>query len=310
MSLPKEVEASYAAIIDSILATSDLNTVSEKRIRKGLQAKVQYDLTPQKASTTAPADPDRRKLTRCVTQAQIKELIMARFDKFNAENPVTPSSPEKSPAMAAMAQTNGHAVKRESEFKSESAEPMQEATPPTSGTRRREDDDDEAMSDVIDGPHRPNSKKKRKVVAEDDDAAMAAQLQAEEWKQKRATRGGVVKKAGPIRKKKRVSRAKAEGNDESGSGSEAKRKVNRSGGFHKPMTLSTPLAEFLGVSMAPRTEVVKKIWEYVREHDLQDPKDRRQIRCDDALKAVFKQDRVHMFTMNKILTSHVFSPGE
>ena len=47
-TVPKEVEASYAAIIDAILATSDLNTVSEKRIRKGLQASVEYDITPQK----------------------------------------------------------------------------------------------------------------------------------------------------------------------------------------------------------------------------------------------------------------------
>jgi DEK C terminal domain len=47
-TVPKEVEASYATIIDSILAGSDLNTVSAKTIRKGLQAAVEYDITHQK----------------------------------------------------------------------------------------------------------------------------------------------------------------------------------------------------------------------------------------------------------------------
>lgn len=46
--VPPEVEASFIIIIDSILAASDLDTISEKRIRKGLQASVQYDITPQK----------------------------------------------------------------------------------------------------------------------------------------------------------------------------------------------------------------------------------------------------------------------
>lgn len=60
----------------------------------------------------------------------------------------------------------------------------------------------------------------------------------------------------------------------------------------------------------PRTQVVKRIWSYVRERDLQDPSDRRQIRCDEPLKAIFKQERVHMFTMNKLLSGHMFAPGE
>lgn len=46
--VPSEVETSFVTIIDSILAASDLNTISEKRIRKGLQAAVEYDITPQK----------------------------------------------------------------------------------------------------------------------------------------------------------------------------------------------------------------------------------------------------------------------
>lgn len=54
-TVPPEVEASYTTIIDSILAKSDLNTVSAKRIRKGLQAAVDYDLTPQKVRVAVSA---------------------------------------------------------------------------------------------------------------------------------------------------------------------------------------------------------------------------------------------------------------
>lgn len=46
--VPPEVEASYVTIIDDILAASDLDSISEKRIRKGLQESVEYDITPQK----------------------------------------------------------------------------------------------------------------------------------------------------------------------------------------------------------------------------------------------------------------------
>lgn len=48
LALPPEVEASYSAIIDSILASSDLNTISAKRIRKGLQERIEYDISHQK----------------------------------------------------------------------------------------------------------------------------------------------------------------------------------------------------------------------------------------------------------------------
>ena len=53
---------------------------------------------------------------------------------------------------------------------------------------------------------------------------------------------------------------------------------------------------------------MKRLWQYVKARDLQDPKDKRQIRCDDALRAIFKSDKVHMFTMNKILSTQMYDP--
>jgi len=55
-----------------------------------------------------------------------------------------------------------------------------------------------------------------------------------------------------------------------------------------------------------RPQTVKKIWEYIKARDLQDPTDKRQIRCDEKMQLVFKQDKVHMFTMNKILGKQLY----
>lgn len=55
-----------------------------------------------------------------------------------------------------------------------------------------------------------------------------------------------------------------------------------------------------------RPQVVKKIWEHIHANDLQVPEDKRQIRCDDKMQRVFKTDKIHMFTMNKHLSSQLY----
>jgi upstream activation factor subunit UAF30 len=59
-----------------------------------------------------------------------------------------------------------------------------------------------------------------------------------------------------------------------------------------------------------RPQAVKRLWEHIRANELQDPSDRRQIRCDNAMRAVFKQDKVHMFQMTKILNHNLYNPEE
>ena len=59
-----------------------------------------------------------------------------------------------------------------------------------------------------------------------------------------------------------------------------------------------------------RPQTVKRIWAYVRANDLQDPSDKRMIRCDESMRAVFKQEKVHMFTMNKILSQNMYNVDE
>ena len=73
----------------------------------------------------------------------------------------------------------------------------------------------------------------------------------------------------------------------------------------KPLTPSHDLAEIVGAKPLARTEVVSKVWDYIRKHDLQNPKDKREILADDKLKAVFGKDKATMFEMNKLLSSHL-----
>ncbi|KAF3435351.1 hypothetical protein FNV43_RR22440 [Rhamnella rubrinervis] len=86
-------------------------------------------------------------------------------------------------------------------------------------------------------------------------------------------------------------------------------KVKKRGGFNKICSLSPQLQEFVGEPVMARTEVVKKIWSYIREHDLQDPKNRRNIKCDESLYALFRVNTINMFQMNKALSKHIWPLG-
>jgi len=59
-----------------------------------------------------------------------------------------------------------------------------------------------------------------------------------------------------------------------------------------------------------RPQVVKKLWEHIKANDLQDPKDKRQIICDEKMTAVFKQAKVDMFQMNKHIGNHLYPVEE
>lgn len=73
--------------------------------------------------------------------------------------------------------------------------------------------------------------------------------------------------------------------------------------------LSAPMSSFLGMESCPRTQVVKKLWEYIKSNNLQDPKNRRKIILDDKLKTIFPGKSINMFSMQKHLSKHVFVAG-
>jgi upstream activation factor subunit UAF30 len=84
----------------------------------------------------------------------------------------------------------------------------------------------------------------------------------------------------------------------------AARKPNAA--FMKAMTPSPELAAVVGSKPMPRTEITKKLWVYIKKHNLQDPKERRMINADDNLKAVFNgKKQVSMFDMTKLVNKHL-----
>jgi len=84
----------------------------------------------------------------------------------------------------------------------------------------------------------------------------------------------------------------------------AKRKPNAA--FMKAMTPSAVLASVIGSSPMPRTEVTKKIWDYIKKNKLQDSINRRLINADEKLRAVFGgKGKVSMFEMTKLVSNHL-----
>lgn len=76
--------------------------------------------------------------------------------------------------------------------------------------------------------------------------------------------------------------------------------------FMKPLNVSADLAAVVGKGPLPRSEVVKKLWVYIKGKNLQDPKNKRNIVADAALKKVFGgKDVVNMFEMTKLVSAHL-----
>jgi chromatin remodeling complex protein RSC6 len=74
----------------------------------------------------------------------------------------------------------------------------------------------------------------------------------------------------------------------------------------KPLQPSKELAAVVGSSPLPRTEVVSKVWDYIKSNNLQNPENKREILADDKLRAVFGgKDKVSMFEMNKRFAQHL-----
>ena len=76
--------------------------------------------------------------------------------------------------------------------------------------------------------------------------------------------------------------------------------------FMAPLTVSSTMAEVVGSKPLPRTQIIKKIWDYIKKNDLQDKKNRRMINGDGKLRAVFGgKNQVSMFELAKIVNNHV-----
>jgi len=78
--------------------------------------------------------------------------------------------------------------------------------------------------------------------------------------------------------------------------------------FNKPLNLSSELQAVVGESRLSRPQVTKKVWEYIKDNNLQNPEDKRNIMADDKLRPVFGKDEVTMFEMTKLISNHLDDP--
>jgi chromatin remodeling complex protein RSC6 len=80
----------------------------------------------------------------------------------------------------------------------------------------------------------------------------------------------------------------------------------KTNGLQKPMTPSAELVAVIGAGQVARSDAVKKMWDYIKAHNLQNPANKREILADAKLKPVFGgKDKVTMFEMNSHLAKHL-----
>lgn len=75
--------------------------------------------------------------------------------------------------------------------------------------------------------------------------------------------------------------------------------------FMAPLTVKPQLAEVVGNKPMPRTEIIKKIWEYIKKNNLQDKTNKRMINADDKLKPLFGKQQISMFELAKVVNNNV-----
>jgi upstream activation factor subunit UAF30 len=124
---------------------------------------------------------------------------------------------------------------------------------------------------------------------------------------KKAAPKKAVKKAAPKKAAKKAAAPKKAAKKAAAPKKAAKKKSARkpNAAFMAPLTPSATLSEVIGAKALPRTEIIKKIWDYIKKNNLQDKKNRRMINADAKLKGLFGKDQVSMFDLAKIVSKHV-----
>jgi upstream activation factor subunit UAF30 len=127
--------------------------------------------------------------------------------------------------------------------------------------------------------------------------AKPAKKAAKKAAPKKAAKKAAPKKAAPKKAAKKAVKKAAPKK------AKVKRKPNAA--FMAPLTPSATLAEVVGAKPLARTEVVKKIWDYIKKNKLQDSKNRRMINADAKLKPLFGKGQISMFDLTKIVSNNL-----
>ncbi|KAK0241446.1 hypothetical protein EDD85DRAFT_948536 [Armillaria nabsnona] len=199
----------------------------------------------------------------------------------------------------------------------EGSDDSQEEEPPRSQEGDSEGNGEDGGEDEMEVEPPPVTKKKSssKKARALSDAELARQLSSEiNGRSRRSTSGskgartGAPKRAGRSRKSAATVDSDADSELEGGGKKSRKKSAGggaAKGGFAKEYVLSVPLAALLDVDKLSRPQVVKQLWVYIKGNALQNPSNKREILCDEKLRAVFSVDKIDMFRMNKVLGQHL-----
>ncbi|KIJ51307.1 hypothetical protein M422DRAFT_74231 [Sphaerobolus stellatus SS14] len=277
-------------LIRLILASpdTDLKTVSAKRVRKQL-----VELNP--ALTTEFVKENKDELNSLIGNI-FKSLQKAEEDNESIADTLGDSQPNGS--------ANGKR-KRDEDIKSEE---------PENGSNQKEESDESPEP-------APSSKKAKKSSSQkvtDEEYARMLSSELNQRPSRSRQSNGTSKKSASKAPKKRKSRAEIDDSedDEDTDGNNKRRKSKGTqkkkgtgeakGGFAKELTLSEPLAAVVDAAQLSRPQVVKRLWAYIKRNNLQNPSNRKEILCDTSLKAIFNSEKVDMFSMNKVLSQHLY----
>lgn len=255
--------------IQDILKDADLDNTSAKKVRLQLQEKLDVDLTERKK--------------------EVDQLVMEVIDE----------------------QTHDDGEEEEDEDEEEEEE---DSPPPkkksTSKPRKRAASDsgsdyeseEEAPSDGGGSDYEPDEPVKIKKGRKSGGSKKAKygsddESSGEEW-------GGSKKSSA---KKSKTKKKKSQDSDDSDYEKPKKKKSTPGGknGYTAPVKLSPDLADIVGGDEMPRHEVVKRMWVYIKENNLQDPKNKQMIKCDDKLSKVIPTKKFRGFGMAKFLKDHM-----
>jgi len=254
--------------IQAILKDADLDNTSAKKVRLELQEKLDCDLT------------DRKK--------EVDALVMEVIDEQTQEDDEDAEEEED---------------EEEEEEEEEETKPRKKAAAPKrraaseSGSEEEEEPSDGGGSDYEpDEPVKVNKSRKapKKKLGSDESSG-------EEWG---GAGGAKKKKKGPSKK-----RSKGSDDDDDSDYEEPKKKrktgKNGGGGYCAPVKLSADLVDIVGDEVLPRHEVVKRVWKYIKENNLQDPKNKQFIKCDEKLSKIVPTKKFRGFGMVKFLKDHM-----
>ncbi|OJA19290.1 hypothetical protein AZE42_08727 [Rhizopogon vesiculosus] len=245
----------------------DLGTISAKRVRKELLADTSLGLTARELK-------ERRE--------EVDSLISKIYESIRRQDQADESKRKRD---------------EETEEGTEQEDREDAMEEPDTAEEPGEDDDEK--------PPPPKKKKSAKQNVEAD-AELARKISSElNSRSRRGASNGAP--AMPKKRKTKKSAKMVDSGDEDGSEEKSKKKRSGGarGGFAKEYMLSESLSVVVGVDKLSRPQVVKKLWEYIRGHDLQNPSNKREILCDDAMRAVFGTEKIDMFRMNKVLGRHL-----